>query len=99
MSGAFVAEKGKNTYTTCNSGDMNRLRLEAASAAEKKLFDNPKDNALLNAKQMARLLSINENQLYKLVRGGKIPVIKLGRALRFQWDVVIDQLRSQSCHT
>ncbi len=52
---------------------------------------------LLTAKQMASLLAVNENQLYKLVRSGKIPAVKLGRALRFQWDEVIDKTRSQSC--
>lgn len=70
-----------------------------ALASEKQLIENHITKALLTAKQMAKLLSINENQLYKLVRSGKIPAIKLGRALRFQWDVVIDQLRSQSCPT
>ena len=70
-----------------------------ALASEKQLIENKISNALLTAKQMARLLSINENQLYKLVRSGKIPAIKLGRALRFQWDEVIDQLRTHSCPT
>ena len=68
--------------------------------ADGALLDNQIANiVLLNARQMARLLAINENQLYKLVRTGKIPAIKLGRALRFQWDEVIECLRRQSCPT
>lgn len=49
---------------------------------------------LLTVKELARRLATHENQLYKLVRSGKIPALKMGRALRFQWDEVINALRS-----
>ena len=59
------------------------------------LFENHiATDTLLTAKELARRLGTHANQLYKLVRDGKIPAIKVGRALRFQWDEVIDTLRS-----
>ena len=71
-----------------------------ALTSESLFFENRiEPRVLLNAKQMAELLAINENQLYKLVRSGKIPAIKLGRALRFQWEEVMTQVRSPSCPT
>ncbi len=77
---------------------VDAIRMTPIHGSGEKLCDNEiARKALLTAKQIAALLSINENQLYKLVRSGKIPAMKLGRALRFQWDEVIDKIRSQSC--
>lgn len=37
----------------------------------------------LNAKQVAELLDKGVNQVYELARDGELPVLRLGRTLRF----------------
>jgi excisionase family DNA binding protein len=43
---------------------------------------------VLTTKQLATYLKLNELTIYKLVRLGVIPVIKLGKVLRFKKDVI-----------
>jgi excisionase family DNA binding protein len=79
---------------------MTVTEAKAAVMNGAKFFDNGiTSSALLTAMDMAAMLSINRNQLYKLVRSKLIPVVRIGRALRFEREAVIDLLRSQSCLT
>lgn len=43
---------------------------------------------LLTAKQLARQTSLPLSRVYALAREGKLPVIRLGRAMRFDPDAV-----------
>ncbi len=51
---------------------------------------------VMTAKQIADYLQINEMTLYKKVRLGEIPVIRLGRALRFKKDIIDKWLEVES---
>ncbi len=44
----------------------------------------PITNPLLNAKEMARLLSVHESWVRTEQRAGRIPFVKVGRYVRFQ---------------
>jgi excisionase family DNA binding protein len=79
---------------------MTVTQAKAAIVNGAKFFENRiTGSVLLTAMEMAEMLSINRNQLYKLVRRKLIPVVRIGRALRFEREAVIDLLRSQSCLT
>jgi excisionase family DNA binding protein len=47
---------------------------------------------LLTVHQVAKLLQTRESHIYQLVAAGKLPVVRLGRLLRFQEDVVMARL-------
>lgn len=51
---------------------------------------------VMTAKQIADYLQINEMTLYKWVRLGGIPVVRMGRALRFKKDVIDKWLEVES---
>jgi excisionase family DNA binding protein len=46
--------------------------------------------ALLNAKQAGERLRISESTVYRLLRGRQLKGLKLGRALRFSEEELID---------
>ena len=48
---------------------------------------------VMTAKQIADYLQINEMTIYKKVRLGEIPVVRLGRTLRFKKDIIDIPLR------
>lgn len=50
----------------------------------------------MTAKQIADYLQINEMTLYKWVRLGGIPVIRMGRVLRFKKDIIDKWLEVES---
>ena len=59
-------------------------------------IDNKIDEEeLLTASELAGRLKINLNQLYKLVRAGLIPKLRIGRSLRFRWIAVIDSFQKE----
>ena len=41
------------------------------------------DRLLLNSRQAAELLQISPRKLFSLKKGGKIPVVRFGRSVRF----------------
>lgn len=51
---------------------------------------------VMTAKQIADYLQINEMTLYKKVRLGEIPVVRMGRALRFKKDIIDRWLEVES---
>ena len=51
---------------------------------------------VITAKQLADYLQLNELTIYKKVRLGEIPVIKLGRSLRFKKDIIDKWLETES---
>jgi len=51
---------------------------------------------VMTAKQMADYLQINEMTLYKRVHLGEIPVVRMGRALRFKKDIIDKWLEVES---
>lgn len=51
---------------------------------------------VMTAKQIADYLQINEMTLYKRVRLGEIPVVRMGRALRFKKDIIDKWLEIES---
>ncbi|MEK7849513.1 MAG: helix-turn-helix domain-containing protein [Candidatus Omnitrophota bacterium] len=51
---------------------------------------------VMTAKQIAEYLQINEMTLYKRIRLGEIPVIRMGRALRFKKDIIDKWLEVES---
>ncbi len=51
---------------------------------------------VMTAKQMADYLQINEMTLYKRVHMGEIPVVRMGRALRFKKDIIDKWLEVES---
>jgi len=51
---------------------------------------------VMTAKQIADYLQVNELTIYKRVRLGKIPVVRMGRALRFKKDIIDKWLEAES---
>ncbi len=51
---------------------------------------------IMTAKQIADYLQINKMTLYKKIRLGEIPVIRMGRALRFKKDIIDKWLEVES---
>lgn len=51
---------------------------------------------VMTAKQLADYLQVNELTIYKKVRLGEIPAIKMGRALRFKKEVIDKWLEIES---
>ena len=51
---------------------------------------------VMTAKQLAGYLQVNELTVYKRVRLGEIPAVKVGRALRFKKDVIDKWLEIES---
>lgn len=51
---------------------------------------------VMTAKQLAEYLQVNQLTIYKRVRLGVIPVVKVGRALRFKKDVIDKWLEVES---
>ena len=51
---------------------------------------------VMTAKQLADYLQLNEMTVYKWVKLGEIPVVKVGRALRFKKDVIDKWLEIES---
>jgi len=51
---------------------------------------------VMTARQLADYLQLNELTIYKRVRLGEIPVVKIGRALRFKKNVIDKWLEIES---
>jgi len=51
---------------------------------------------IMTAKQLADYLQVNELTIYKRVRLGIIPVVKMGRALRFKKEIIDKWLEVES---
>lgn len=51
---------------------------------------------VMTAKQLADYLQLNELTIYKRVRLGEIPAVKVGRALRFKKDIIDKWLDAES---
>ncbi len=51
---------------------------------------------VMTAKQLADYLQLNELTIYKRVQLGEIPVVKLGRSLRFKKDIIDKWLEVES---
>ena len=51
---------------------------------------------LVSPRQAARLLSVSERTLYAFTRNGTIPVVRLGRSVRYSLDDLREWIRSRS---
>jgi len=51
---------------------------------------------VMTAKQLADYLQLNELTIYKRVQLGEIPVVKVGRSLRFKKDIIDKWLEVES---
>lgn len=51
---------------------------------------------VMTAKQLANYLQVNELTVYKKVKEGLIPTVKLGRALRFKKSIIDKWLEVES---
>lgn len=49
----------------------------------------------LTVAEVAKLLSVSQRQVYKLVQGSEIPHFKVGKSVRFDPDLVADWLRAR----
>jgi excisionase family DNA binding protein len=62
--------------TTENNDNVSALLLTAQQAAK----------LLLTAREAAKSLSVCERTLYELTRSGQIPVVRIGRSVRYSVD-------------
>jgi excisionase family DNA binding protein len=51
---------------------------------------------VMTAEQLAKYLQLDEQTIYRKARSGEIPVVHIGKTLRFKKDVVDDWLRVSS---
>ncbi len=51
---------------------------------------------LLPPRQAAKLLSISERTLYAFTKAGTIPVVRIGRSVRYSLDELKEWIRSRS---
>jgi excisionase family DNA binding protein len=49
---------------------------------------------LLNVKQLAEILNVKEKTLYHWERQGRLPCIRLGRLVRFDYDTVMKRMEA-----
>ena len=52
------------------------------------------DGQLLTTRELARRLKVTERTIENWRKDGRIPALKIGRAVRFLWSEVIDSLKS-----
>ncbi|QQL43706.1 helix-turn-helix domain-containing protein [Sulfuriroseicoccus oceanibius] len=52
------------------------------------------DESLITTRELARRLKVTERTIENWRRDGRIPALKIGRAVRFLWSDVIDALKS-----
>ena len=53
---------------------------------------------LITADELCSRLSVSKGWIYKEVKRGALPYIKVGAALRFEWHEVLASLKRQSAH-
>jgi excisionase family DNA binding protein len=51
---------------------------------------------VMSARELAALLGLTENTVYKKVRRGEIPAVRIGRSIRFPRKQMEDWLQSQT---
>jgi excisionase family DNA binding protein len=57
-------------------------------------------NAILTTRELAQLLKVSPYTVYTWARGGKLPVLRIGRrVLRFELDGVLRALRARGKRT
>lgn len=49
---------------------------------------NPQARKLLTRHELADALGVHYNTVYRYVRDGRIPAVKIGHAVRFDWPQV-----------
>jgi excisionase family DNA binding protein len=54
------------------------------------------ERLLLSPREAAKALSICEKTLWTITQGGKIPVVRIGRAVRYPVDGLQEWIRRQS---
>ncbi len=52
---------------------------------------------LLKVKEVAKYLSMTEQAVYQLVHRNRIPVVRIGKSLRFDIDEINNWISRQSC--
>lgn len=50
---------------------------------------------LLDARQVAQMLSIGRNQVYELAHGGRLPCIRFGSRMRFPRSAILKWIEQQ----
>lgn len=70
---------------------MRKIKRVKLSRLEQKL----RKNRLLTVKELAEYLDISELTVYRLAEKGKLPGVKIGRALRFRKARVNEWIRKR----
>ena len=54
------------------------------------------DSAIMTVKDVAEYLRMSEAKIYRLVKEGALPVVRIGKAWRFRKDLLDDWLKECS---
>jgi excisionase family DNA binding protein len=54
------------------------------------------DTELMTIHEVARYLHLSEAQVYKMVRAGRVPSIRIGKAWRFKKELLDEWIRRES---
>ena len=57
-----------------------------------------KDSAIMTVKDVAEYLRMSEAKIYKLVKEGVLPVVRIGKSWRFRKDLLDDWLKESSTY-
>ncbi len=54
------------------------------------------ENEIMTIHDVARYLHLSEAQVYKMVRAGTMPAVRIGKSWRFKKELLDDWIRRQS---
>lgn len=60
------------------------------------MTNDDKTPTLIDVAELARRLDVRPGTVYRLVREGFVPVIRVGRLIRFDWDDVRRSMERES---
>ncbi len=56
---------------------------------------SPELSDLLDVRELARRLDVTEATVYPLTSEGKLPALRVGRLIRFEWASVLDAMAAE----
>lgn len=63
-------------------------RKAAGGGTDRKLSEVPKEQTYLTRADLARVLRVSIRKVDSMIAGREIPVLRLGKAVRFRWEEV-----------
>ena len=56
---------------------------------------SPEPSDLLDVRELAQRLDVTEATVYRLTSEGKLPALRVGRLIRFEWASVLEAMAAE----